>query len=116
MNNFLLVFLGGGVGACLRYGIGLGLSLFMSKLWISTLICNLIGCALIFLFKGQGLLELKREFLIVGLLGGLTTFSTFSFEMMEAFINEEYLELLCIFGLNILGAVFAGAIIFRYAP
>jgi len=98
MFKLLLVFAGGGLGASLRYS----LSLLIARLtpadaptphWLSmypaaTLIANLLGCGLIGL--AWGLLgkpeegnETLRLALIVGLLGGFTTFSAFGWEMLD---------------------------------
>ena len=90
----LMVALGGGIGALLRYQVGrgmtyvLGPSAMMSFPW-ATLTVNVIGSL------GMGLLagwlmstgtnpasEQMRLVLGVGLLGGFTTFSAFSLEMM----------------------------------
>lgn len=98
MLKLLLVFLGGGVGASLRYGAGaLAARLtpesaetphWLGMYPIATFGVNLIGCGLIGL--AWGLLgkpeegnEALRLALIVGVLGGFTTFSSFGWEMLE---------------------------------
>lgn len=91
MNKVFLVFLGGGVGSLLRYGTTL---LFARLLGTSypwgTAIVNLFGCFLIGLIYGlaertQWIGPSARLFLMTGFLGGLTTFSTFSLESVNAY-------------------------------
>ncbi|HET6452656.1 MAG TPA: fluoride efflux transporter CrcB [Spirochaetia bacterium] len=92
MVRVLLVGLGGAVGSVLRYLLG-GLSqgIFQtSRFPIGTLLINLTGCFVIGLLsqlaESQGAFtELTRAFVFVGILGGYTTFSTFSNESLNLF-------------------------------
>lgn len=91
MDKVFLVFLGGGVGSLLRYGTTLlsARLLGTSYPW-GTAIVNLFGCFLIGLIYGlaeraQGIGPSARLFLMTGFLGGLTTFSTFSLESVNAY-------------------------------
>jgi CrcB protein len=87
MLKFIVIGLGGGLGAILRYALA-GLAQNWSKsidFPYGTLAVNLLGCLLIGLLGG--LVETRslfspetRLFIFVGLLGGFTTFSTFSNE------------------------------------
>lgn len=86
--NFLLVFLGGGLGSCLRYAARLGIE--SSRFPYSTLAVNIVGsCAagwiLHLAFKEQ-IAPGTRLFLMTGILGGFTTFSAFSAETIELVI------------------------------
>jgi fluoride exporter len=86
MTGFLLVFLGGGLGAAIRHGVNI-----LSTRWLglafpySTLIENVSGSLLMgilagcFAFKGEAAQPL-RLFLATGILGGYTTFSAFSLD------------------------------------
>jgi CrcB protein len=83
----LAVFFGGGLGAVFRWLLSLKLNFGWPSLQLGTLLANLggafvIGLALVFfrdrLDWGPGL----RLFCVTGLLGGLTTFSTFSAEVV----------------------------------
>lgn len=87
--NFLLVGIGGGIGSVARFAM----SLFVLKtfpnanLTLATISVNIIGCFLIGLLVGvlqrnPALGEATRLFLILGCLGGFTTFSTFGLETM----------------------------------
>ena len=100
----MLVFLGGGLGSVGRYGIGrLVAHLTPTDLepphWLdlyplATMLVNLIGCALIggawawALSKGQTQSPMM-VFLIVGILGGFTTFSSFGWETIELIQNQR---------------------------
>jgi CrcB protein len=93
-SALLAVFLGAGVGACLRYGLGETLNLLVPKLPLGTLAANLIGgylvgVAIAFFSWRTDLSVLWRLALITGLLGGLTTFSTYSAEVVNAFTRGE---------------------------
>ena len=90
LSTLLIVALGGGIGAVLRYCIAnVGQSLTISEFPLGTLVVNIIGCALIGLITALliGPLSQHREILrlllIVGILGGFTTFSTFAIDTFE---------------------------------
>ena len=83
----LSVFIGAGFGACLRYILGLGLNPMFPPVPLGTLAANLLGAYLAgaiasFLLLRTGYPDAMRLFLITGFLGGLTTFSSFSLEMV----------------------------------
>ena len=88
--KWLLVMVGGSLGAASRYGVGL----LTARLWgvnfpWGTLIVNLVGCFIIGLLfaladRSRLLTPDVRLFLITGYLGALTTFSSFSLETVNA--------------------------------
>lgn len=97
MNQWLLVALGGAAGSVLRFALAGALNPARPTLGASpwstfptgTLVVNLVGCALIGLFAGWlegGSIQAGspssacRPLLLVGVLGGFTTFSTFGIE------------------------------------
>ena len=87
MNRFLLVGLGGALGAMLRYGISL--LPWKGEFPVLTLVTNLLGAVLIGLVVGissnRGMGEDRLLFLKTGVCGGFTTFSTFSLEAFTLF-------------------------------
>lgn len=95
--NILCVGIGGFIGAILRYLISIKASkVFTSALPIGTLLVNVIGGILIgFILEinNRSLLnENLKLFLTTGILGGLTTFSTFSWETINLLTNGDYLS------------------------
>jgi fluoride exporter len=97
MRNYVLVFLGGGLGAVARYWLsGWIPGKIESDLPLGTLAVNILGCFLIGLlmsaFEERFLTQPSlRVFLTIGILGGFTTFSTFSFETVALIRDGEAL-------------------------
>jgi CrcB protein len=92
--NWILVFIGGGIGSLMRFGIG---KLFTFKgvsfPW-ATFISNTIAC-LIFAIVLIAISKLPKNdwlqpFLLVGVCGGFSTFSSFSYENFQLFQNGNY--------------------------
>lgn len=84
--ELLVVGLGGFLGAAGRYGVGLWMGVITSHHWFpgATLVVNVVGCLLIgALGRVTGLTEYWRLFVITGILGALTTFSSFGFQSLE---------------------------------
>lgn len=88
LSAALAVALGASLGALLRWGLGLGLNHLFPQLPPGTLVANLVGGYLVGLalagFTQHAQLPPEwRLFVITGFLGGLTTFSTFSAEVVQ---------------------------------
>lgn len=82
--NLLFVGIGGGAGSILRYiSVQLAAKMFGDTLPVGTLLVNIIGCfligALMPALAGEAN-ERSRLLLVVGFLGGFTTFSAFGWE------------------------------------
>ncbi|MBQ7041671.1 MAG: fluoride efflux transporter CrcB [Muribaculaceae bacterium] len=109
--NFLMVAIGGAIGSCLRYGIGLINGVEDTK-GLGTFIVNVAGCfvigALFSLASRWDISEYYRVFLFVGLLGGFTTFSTYALDILTMSQQGEYLNAILYFLLtNVLGIIVA---------
>lgn len=98
MNNILLVFLGAGVGGVLRYWLSSRVYMLLGKQFpYGTLIVNLSGCFLmgilfvLTLNRIDSFSSQLRVFLLIGLLGGYTTFSSFSIETVNLIENGNWL-------------------------
>lgn len=92
---FLAIGIGAVLGAWLRYGLGLWLNPLFAAVPLGTLAANLIGGYLIgaavalFHLNAELPPELKL-FFVTGFLGALTTFSTFSAEVVHLLQNARY--------------------------
>lgn len=97
MQAYLLVFLGAGVGGCLRHGLNMaaGRALGMAFPW-GTFLINITGSLVIGLIGGflafrsdASWSQHARLFLVTGVLGGYTTFSSFSLDAALLFERGE---------------------------
>lgn len=109
-NSLLLVAGGGAIGAALRYSVSVALKPYTaSNLW-ATLGVNLLGSLLIgILFGVLARSPLTNEplklALAVGVLGGFTTFSAFSFELLQLLERREVLAACLYAGGSVLGGL-----------
>ncbi len=124
MRDTLLVAFGGSLGALARYGIGLVLPHTPGKHFpVATLLVNLVGCLLIGMIgqlvqrfaaeasvKGDPsnlLITTLRHAVIVGFLGGLTTFSAFGWDTTRLLLDDRPLLALANIAANLLAGLFA---------
>lgn len=111
-SAFLIVTLGGGIGAAARYGLTL---VFSGGGWaIGTIVANTAGSFIIGIIAGlDGLLPLPprvRLLLATGFCGGLTTMSTFVYETAHMTRQSEFLQASLYAGITLFGS-FAGFIL-----
>lgn len=99
MQNIIAVFIGGGMGAMLRYLTGVCALRYLSvNLPVATFAVNILGCFILgflyalFIDKPEINTPLKLA-LTAGFCGGLTTFSTFSLELFEMLKNAQLMQL-----------------------
>jgi CrcB protein len=122
MNNIFLVMAGGAIGSALRYQLGRLCTRAFGMGWPwGTLAANVIGGLVMGLFAGwlaaraQGSEQL-RVFFAVGILGGFTTFSSFSLESWLMIERGETLSALTYIVASVvvsIGALAAGLMIMR---
>ncbi len=91
----LAVGLGAAAGAWLRWMLGIALNLVLPEIPLGTLAANLVGgylvgVAVVVFEQAAGLAPELRLFVITGLLGGLTTFSSFSAESVQLIASGRY--------------------------
>ena len=95
MEVVLVVGLGGAVGAILRWWVGVLMSHLLAPVFLGTLVVNLAGSFLVgvLLIWFQGKLPINdvlRTGIVVGLLGGFTTYSAFSMEAVNMMMAGLY--------------------------
>lgn len=97
--NAAMVGAGGFIGAVCRYGMSSWVqrNFSASTFPYGTLAVNMLGCLLIGLAIGfaesrQIFGDEFRRFVLIGILGGFTTYSTFSYETLALVQNADYLR------------------------
>jgi len=122
MARYFLILAGGAIGTLFRYIVsGLDYKVSNGIFPVSTLVVNLAGSLVIGflwgLFEHINIHSNMRMFIFIGILGGFTTFSSFSLENFNLFRDGEFkIALANIFLTNILGIglVFIGFLMARY--
>ena len=116
MKLYLLVALFGAAGSVLRYSLYLITPrFFYLNFPVSTVLVNLLGSffigVCISLFDKSIITENIRIYITIGLLGGFTTFSTFSMDLFNLLNKSLYIEMISYLVLSVFGGVllfFAG--------
>ena len=109
-HSILAICMGASLGAVLRWFLGISLNTLFPAIPPGTLIANLVGGyligAAIGLFAHHPELAPEwRLFIITGFLGGLTTFSTFSAEILTLLQQGRILWAAGAIGLHVLGSL-----------
>lgn len=117
MNGFLLVALGGAIGASMRYGVGLAFTAHggVSGAW-ATLFVNVVGSFILGALMGwlasrELALENTLWLLVgVGMMGAFTTFSAFSRDTVDMFMTGDVMKAVLFASLNMAGAIASFAV------
>jgi CrcB protein len=110
LPSILAISAGASLGALSRWLLGLGFNAIWSAMPLGTLMANLIGGYLIglsisYFEANAGLPTELKLFIITGFLGGLTTFSTFSAEVVAILQMGSYLRAFATIGFHLLGSL-----------
>lgn len=110
MSDTFLVMAGGAIGAASRFHIGRLIGPFSTAGWpTATLAVNLIGAAAMGLLAGAmlrtGMADGWRLFVGVGVLGGFTTFSAFSMEMVQLLQDGRWVDGIGYAAVSVIGSV-----------
>ncbi|WP_372367274.1 CrcB family protein [Candidatus Uabimicrobium sp. HlEnr_7] len=110
MKSIFIVGCGGFIGAILRYTLGLYITRVCGASLYGTLTVNVIGCFFLGALAGLNTRgdigntvysPEVRLMLQTGLLGALTTFSTFISDIFQLFLKKQLLWMLCILHLHL---------------
>ena len=120
--NYLIVFLGGGIGAALRHGCNVFFARTLGTAFpYATLFENVLGSTVmgimiaLFAFKTD-VPQHMRLFLTTGILGGYTTFSTFSLDAAVLYERGDLAHAALYVALSVarsIGGLFAGLAVVR---
>src|SRR3954462_11994420 len=108
--GFLAVGAGGALGCWTRWLLGIRLNPLFANLLVGTLVANLtggflIGLAVEYFVHHDSLPPELRMFVVVGFLGGLTTFSSFSSEAVGLLRDSELGWAFTLVGTHVLGSL-----------
>jgi len=118
LSIFYIAF-GGAIGSLTRYLIGIFLQNTKSGFPLSTFLVNVIGSfaiGIIFYVLKDTNNENLKAFIIIGLLGGFTTFSAFSIDVLNLIIEKQYFTSMLYISMTFicsLSAVFLGFLFVR---
>lgn len=111
-----LIFIGGGAGSLARYGViqAMNHQLIASKFPMGLLAVNLLGSLAIGLVAGHLLREgnssIIQPLIIIGFLGGFTTFSSFSLENADLLRSEAPLQAVMNIAVSVVGGIILATI------
>ena len=100
IHAMIFVAIGGALGAMVRYGLGIYIAALPASVpsFVATLTVNVIGCAVMGVMAS--LLQIYpaidatiRPFVMIGILGALTTFSSFALDSFQILEKQQYMLL-----------------------
>ncbi|MEO7319484.1 MAG: fluoride efflux transporter CrcB [Chthoniobacteraceae bacterium] len=83
MNSYLLVALGSAFGGVLRFWLSAMMGERLGAVHLGTVFVNVSGSFLIGFLAALGSMPFTRQLFMIGVLGGYTTFSSFSLQTLE---------------------------------
>ena len=109
--SFIYVGFGGFIGALARYSFNLIFgSILGLPIPLATLFVNILGSfvmGVIFYFTSNNSSEFYKLFFMTGILGGFTTFSAFSLDSINMFIEKEYQNLFLYISISVFLSIFS---------
>lgn len=122
MLNILAIFIGGGLGSVSRYFVGLWLKMYDLNFPIATLSVNIVGSFILgfvaaLFWSKFPMHHTLRLAITIGFCGGLTTFSTFSWETFDLIKQGDYVLAFLYTIISVLTCVLAvslGAFLSKY--
>jgi CrcB protein len=110
LPSVIAIGIGAALGALLRWVLALGANSLWATIPLGTLLANLsgaylVGFAIAFFEANSNFSPEWRLFVMTGFLGGLTTFSTFSAEMVAILQAGSYLRAFGGMALHLLGSL-----------
>jgi fluoride exporter len=121
LQSYILVFLGGGIGAALRHYVNVAMARWLGTSFpYNTLFANVSGSLVMGLLTAYfglrgGSPQSLRLFLTTGILGGYTTFSTFSLDSVVLWERSQYLSaagyVLASVAASLVGVLFGASLI-----
>jgi CrcB protein len=96
LKTYLFVMLGGSIGTAVRFGLSNWFAEHYGETFpVGTIVVNITGCFVIGLYGPDSVRHvspLTRQFVMIGILGGYTTFSSFSLQTLNLVNGGEWLR------------------------
>ena len=114
IRSALVIFIGSGIGALVRWGIGLAWPVAKTNGFpLGTLVINILGCLLIGCFAGyfktNRVPVVVHQTIMIGFLGGFTTFSSFGLETLNLLVTQRFAYAsIYVLASNMVGIAFCG--------
>ena len=109
--SLIYIGFGGFIGALARYSFNLIFgSILGLPVPLATLFVNILGSfvmGVIFYFTSNNSSEFYKLFFMTGILGGFTTFSAFSLDSINMFIEKEYQNLFLYISISVFLSIFS---------